>query len=113
MLAALLTRRRVIDTHDPGWITTDERDGHLKKRHDKSRVRVEEQINRRRIHIEDAFNRLLAIPEAAEKVREVITVEEPDFRMLARNQEILRMLTRLYQEYLEDEDIIIIAASQL
>lgn len=113
MLAALLTRRRVVDTHDPGWITSDERDGHLKRRHDKSRIRVEEQINRRRVHIEEAYQRLIQIPEAAERIREVITVEQPDFRVLVRNHEILVLLTKLYQEYLDDEDIILMYAALL
>ena len=100
------------DTHDPGWITTD---GIRKKRYDgtfeePSPQQVEKS---RREYIEEVYARLQEIPEARAKVEEIITVAQPDFRVLVRNQQVVMALTALYAEYLEDEDIIIMAASLL
>lgn len=115
MLAAILinNNNRPRDTHDPGWITTD---SIRRKRWDgtyEEPLTPQQIEDTRRKHIEDAYNRLIQIPAAAAAIREVITHEQPDFRVLVRNQQVTELLMALYLEYLDEEDILLMYASLL
>lgn len=115
MMAALLTN---LDSNLPDLGLPPDALKKWKRRQKRLFERAKETLDRqradsanRRKHIEDAYHRLRAIPEAKVKLEAVITNEAPDFRVIERNEAIVLLINQLYIEFLEEEDILLLAAS--